>query len=323
MSGWLPNDPSLTSQPAAPAGPPESGNGSPRTAAPAGWVPAQAPVRPAPQAVVLKSLLLAVFSGKGGAGKTSVSTAIAALLARQYEGYKVCLVDCDPSYGQLAYTLGMPLSFAWSDALALDPAGIVSHELAAALPQHPVGFWLLASRGGSAAFCVSLEAAEAVIRVLAQEFDALVLDCSDHLADPMTQAALKLATKRLVVVEPDTAAVAACTQALEILREHGLFDPEKTLVALNKVDKFHDVGRVRTAIEGRGGGSLWENWGLRVAGVIPSDPAVAQARVASAISVLAKPNAPSSRALKELVARLVPAAAKPAGGGRFRLFRGR
>lgn len=48
-----------------------------------------------------------IIIGKGGAGKTTIVSTVARLLAR--DGYRVLLIDCDPSMN-LAMSLGVPLS---------------------------------------------------------------------------------------------------------------------------------------------------------------------------------------------------------------------
>lgn len=313
MSGWL-EEHAVVRSPSAASTP---GN---QTGAPAGWV-SSAPASTAPQALVVKAERIAVGSAKGGAGKTATASTLAAALVRQFRGLGVVLVDCDLAYGQLASTLGLSPRNTWASVAALPPEQITPQTISAMLDQHPVGFHVLPSAGGVAALSVTPDMAERTLHVLAAAFDVVVCDCSDRLEDAATQAALKCASRLLIVTPPDPAAIEAGTRFLDILQQHGLFDAQKASVVLNRVASYHDVRAVREAIEAQGA-TIWDGWGIPVIAEVPDDPAAAEARARRNIGLLAKPNSPSSKALSRVVECLVPAvkAAKTGGGLLGKLF---
>lgn len=311
MRDWLDEEPIVAPGAGRPEAPAQQ-HAAPQQP-PAGWLQ-QAPASQAPQAVVVKAERIAVGSAKGGAGKTFISSTLAAALVRHFQGLKVALVDCDLAYGQLASTLGMAPRITWADVAALPPEQITPAVLASMLEQHPVGFHILPSAGGMAAMSVTPEIAERAMQALAATFDVVVYDCSDRLEDPATQAALKTASRFLVVTPPDPAAIEAGTRFLDLLNQHGLFIPERSSIVLNQVAPYHDVRAVREAVEARGT-TLWDGWGIPVIAEIPLDSAAAEARAQRRVSVLHKPAAPSSKALAGLVERLVPAAKTKKGGG--------
>lgn len=308
MSGWMDEAPisiPAAAKPAASDLPPAAAG------APHGWMHPQTPVSKAPQALVLMrhAARIAVASAKGGAGKTFVSMSLTALFTRLYQGLKVILVDCDPEYGQLASILGFSPRTTWADFAAMNPADITPNTVAAMLEQntHPSGFYLLPSPGGVGAMSITLEVAQRVLQALADVFDAVVCDCSDHLTDPATDAALRSATRVLLIMPPDKPAIDTSTRFLDLVQRRGLFAREKFGVVLNRVAPYHpDLPKFRAAIEMEGE-TLLDGWGIPVLAEIPLDRAEEEARAQGRLSAL-KPGASSSKALTALVERLTPAA---------------
>lgn len=324
MGRWL-DDTIDATQPAAP--PAQRPQPAPAARPPAsGWVEGPDRAKEPPRAVVVKAERIAVCSAKGGSGKTLIAVSLAALLARAMRGLKAALVDADLAYGQLSGVLGFAPRFTWADALNLDLERVSGSELMGKLPQHPAGFWLLASPGGSTATDATYDACAGVVNLLAGDADTLIFDCSDRLEDPATRVALRGASKVLVVTPPDPPAVEATTRFLQLLRDRGLFEPGASRFAavLNQAGRWHNVGLVREAVERRGD-SLWEGWGIPVLAVVPDDPAARETRARQEILPLARPRSDAARAIQDLAGKLVPALAGGArgalGGGGLLPFR--
>ena len=63
-----------------------------------------------------RARIIAVASGKGGAGKTNVSVNLAVAFARQ--GGRTMLVDCDMGLANAAILLGIPSAWTIGDLLS-------------------------------------------------------------------------------------------------------------------------------------------------------------------------------------------------------------
>jgi pilus assembly protein CpaE len=131
--------------------------------------------------------LVTIFSAKGGAGKTTLSTNLAAALADNGRR-EVCLVDLDLAFGDVAIALQLFPAHTLSDAIpmmdSLDEAAV-----AALLTPHSPGLTtLVAPVEPGAAEAIPAALVGRVLRVLKRMFDFVVVDTPPAFTDHVLAA---------------------------------------------------------------------------------------------------------------------------------------
>lgn len=199
---------------------------------------------------------IAVLSGKGGTGKTSVCAAVSTALAR--DGCNVLTIDCDMGLQNLDISLGM------SDSGALSFLDICegSYQLsqAAQQPDFPKLFFLTApvNRGARS---VDLDAFRAMLRQAKQEFDYVFLDAPAGI-DSGFELAAKFADRVILVTLADPAAVRDATRAGQRLELMGKTDVH---LVVNRVSEKLFSSMSITIDD------VMDHAGLPLLGVVPED----------------------------------------------------
>lgn len=192
-----------------------------------------------------RSPIVAIFNPKGGVGKTTIATNLAAALQLRRER-RVLLVDADTVTGHVTMSLGMDtgrtIADAWMDEAAGGPveglldvatvhesgvrvAALVSSPLAMAhLDPERVGEALLAARWG---------------------VDVMVVDLHPSYSD-VNQVIFSVADRILVPVTPDLPAIRAAVQLTEVATELGIRDRLATVV--NRANSGVAVADIERAI---------------------------------------------------------------------------
>lgn len=134
-----------------------------------------------------KGTLITVFSAKGGVGKTTVSTNLAAALANGGKK-QVCIVDLDLAFGDVAIVLQLFPAHTIADAVSmenkLDPAAV-----AALLTRHSPGLSaLVAPVQPDAKDRIHGDLIGRILRILKEQFDYVVVDTPPAFDDVVMQA---------------------------------------------------------------------------------------------------------------------------------------
>jgi len=260
-----------------------------------------------------------VVTGKGGVGKTTLSAALARLLAR--EGRRVLAVDADAQLN-LAAALGMPRDVA-ETLVPLSHHRDYIEEKTGARPgdgfgplmrlnpdvddvvdrfgQHApdgVRFLAMGTLSGAGGGCLCPEntlLAQAVRAIGLRDGEAIVLDTQagvEHFGRALAQGF----GHAVVVTDPTYSGVGVALSAARLARDLGI--PHVHLV-VNRARDPDDEARARAEVISRSDGFAFDSWTS-----LPYDPAVLAAEP-SVESLLATPNAPfltAVRALAETVA---------------------
>lgn len=205
--------------------------------------------------------VITVFSAKGGCGKTTLSTNLAATLA---DGGKrqVCLVDLDLAFGDVSIALQLFPAHTISDAVpladTLDESG-----LRALLTQHSPGLFALSAplEPGQAEH-ISASLVGDLLTILRDHFDFVVIDTPPAFTDHVL-AAFDISDIVALLATLDIPAVKNLKLSLETL-ELLNYPKEKWRVVLNRADSKVglDVGEVAKTLH------------LTIAAQIPSSRAV-------------------------------------------------
>lgn len=200
--------------------------------------------------------LIAVLSGKGGTGKTSVCAGVASALAQL--GEKVLCIDCDVGLRNLDISLGISelgaLSFldVCEGGYSLDQA-----------TQHPVftNLYFLTAPVDCVADKVDMEAFRKMLQKARRQFSYVLLDAPAGIEAGFTLAA-KFADRAILVTGPDPASVRDAARAADVLE---LMDKRNVRLVVNRINKKMFEAMDLTVDD------VMDQAGLPLLGVVPED----------------------------------------------------
>jgi len=179
-----------------------------------------------------RATVVTVFSAKGGCGKTTVSTNLAALLATQ--GRRVCLVDLDLAFGDVSISLQLEPTHSIADAVQMGEA-LDADGLLGLLTPHTSGVQTLcAPIGPESKDGIKPELVSLVLELLADQFDVVVIDTPPAF-DDTTLAAFDRTDLLLVLTTLDVPALKNLKLSMETLQLIG-FPAERVRVVVNRAD---------------------------------------------------------------------------------------
>ena len=203
--------------------------------------------------------LVAVLSGKGGTGKTSVCAGVAVALAEQ--GKKVLCIDCDVGLRNLDISLGMTESGALS---FLDVAeGAYPLDRAARHPVY-VNLSFLTAPMHVAAEGIDSKTFEKMLVQARKDFDYIFLDAPAGV-DAGFRLAAAFADRFLVVTGAGPAAVRDAARVGDLLE---LMGKQNIRIIVNRVDR-ELLSTVKTTVD-----DVMDSAGLPLLGVVLEDPNV-------------------------------------------------
>ncbi len=200
--------------------------------------------------------VIALLSGKGGTGKTSVCAGVATAMAQQ--GQKVLCIDCDVGLRNLDIALGISdvgtLSF-------LDVCrGDYSPELAAVHPVYPNLRFLTAPLGCSADSIDQTEFSQMLDSARSQ-YHYIFLDAPAGI-DAGFRLAAKSADRVILVTGPDPASIRDARQASDVLEQMG---KENVRLVVNRISKPMAAAMGLTVDD------IMDSAGLGLLGIVPED----------------------------------------------------
>ncbi len=167
--------------------------------------------------------IVPVLAAKGGSGKTTVATNLAASLAQRHPG-DVVLVDIDLQFGDVAAVFGTEAEHTFADLGKLK-GPLDSTTLKAYLtPKQSAGLYLLAGPD-SPAQADELQPARVAeaVKMLAAEFPYVVVDTAAGI-DEFTLEVLDLATDLVLLTSMDVPSVRAAAKEIDALELLGMTD---------------------------------------------------------------------------------------------------
>jgi flagellar biosynthesis protein FlhG len=247
--------------------------------------------KPAPQ----RAHVIAVTSGKGGVGKTSVTTNLAISLARQ--GRRVCIFDADTGLANINILLG------------LNPKHTLESFLDGSLPieqlllEGPRGVCIVPGASGIAEFAnLDRFAQQALLnglQKLESQFDYLLIDTAAGIADSVIQFVLA-ASQGILVVSPDPTSLTDAFALTRVLKRNHYKGALRVLV--NMAESRESARKVflrfSQAVE------KYLQMKVEWFGHVRADRAVVSSIRLQHPVVLVQPDAPASRCFEQLATHL-------------------
>jgi pilus assembly protein CpaE len=167
--------------------------------------------------------VVAVFNPKGGVGKTTIATNLAAVLQMR-RARDVLLVDGDTVTGHVALSLGMTLGPSLGDQLADESAGEPHRTLLEISTQHSSGIRIVAFTNSPLSLGhLAPERVSDAIMEARHGVGAVIVDLHPSYSE-VNLSVFAICDKILVPVTPDLPAIRAAVQLREVATELGLVD---------------------------------------------------------------------------------------------------
>ena len=253
--------------------------------------------------------VIAVASGKGGVGKTSVTANLAVMLARQ--GRRVCVLDADLGLANLDVVYGLSPRESLLHVLRGD------RRLADVIVEGPAGVRVIPSASGIAEL-TALGAREQqtlldAVEELDGTLDVLLVDTAAGISSNVLYFAAA-AAEVLVVITPEPTALTDAYALVKVLStRHAVRDFSVVVnMARGAADATAAFRRLARAAE------RFLRVRLEYQGYVPYDDAVGKAVRVQTPLVIGAPGSPASLALDGLADGLSRrTAAEPTGGMQF------
>ena len=245
--------------------------------------------------------VISVFSPKGGVGKTTLAVNMALALS-QRGAHKVCIVDLDLAFGDVAITLQLVPDHTITEAIGLEDH-LDFALLETLLTRHEASLTILAApTRPDIKDKLPPSLVRSVLRTLREHFDFILVDTSPAFDDHVLQA-FDETDECILVATLDVPTIKNVKMALDTLNALGLVPQNRRLV-LNRADD--EVGLSAKNVE--------SILGMPVGTALPTAVAVANATNHGRPIVLSKPEHPVSKAFRSLAADYIPAAPADASG---------
>lgn len=259
----------------------------------------QAGLAPATDGAGELGRLITVFSAKGGAGKTTLSTNLAAALADNGRR-NVCLVDLDLAFGDVAIALQLFPAHTLSDAVPMMDS-LDEQAVSALLTPHSPGLTtLVAPVEPGAAESIPAALVQRVLRVLRQLFQFVVVDTPPAFTDHVL-AAFDESDYVALLATLDIPALKNLKLTLETLDLLN-YPRERWRIVLNRADS--KVGLQLAEVE--------KTLRVPIAVQIPSSRSVPASINRGVPIVLDDPSHPVSQAVKQFAEKLAVGATSSA-----------
>ncbi|AFZ46277.1 septum site-determining protein MinD [Cyanobacterium stanieri PCC 7202] len=165
----------------------------------------------------MKCRVIVITSGKGGVGKTTITSNLGTAIAQL--GKKVCLIDADFGLRNLDLLLGLEQRVVYTIMDAL--AGECTLEKAIVRDKRTEGLHLLPAAQNRTKDAITPEQMKEVIEQLKPNFDYILVDCPAGIEMGFRNA-IAAATEALIVTTPEIAAVRDADRVVGLLESEAM-----------------------------------------------------------------------------------------------------
>ncbi len=244
--------------------------------------------------------VIAVTSGKGGVGKTSLSVNLAVEMAKL--GKKVVIFDADFGLANVEVMLGIRPTYNLLDLIHNNKT------MSEIITKGPMGIGFI-SGGSGVSELASLDKNN--IKLLISEmvkldkmYDVVIIDTGAGITDSVMEFVM-VSPEVLLVVTPEPTSITDAYSLLKVLRRKNEFNPlYKTInVVSNRVTNDSEGDEIFAKMNTVS--SKFLNTKLEYLGSIPQDKNASMAIIEQKPVVSAYPNTPASKAIGELAGKLI------------------
>jgi flagellar biosynthesis protein FlhG len=270
-------------------------------------------MRPTPRQPLRRTRVIAVASGKGGVGKTSLTVNLAIALAR--EGKRAVVLDGDLGLANVDVLLGVHPRY------TLEHVVSGQRSLGEVMVPAPGGIWVVPGASGLEALAdLSEEQRQYLISSLAEldgRVDVLLIDTAAGVSREVS-AFLEAAPEVIVVTTPEPTAITDAYALVKVAsssrpdrRRDGEGGPTFRLV----VNQANDVGEaVGVARKLQTVARQFLNVELESLGYVPTDRSVPRSTRGQVPLLVAYPSSPAALRVVDLARRLTATAGQPGAG---------
>jgi pilus assembly protein CpaE len=189
--------------------------------------------------------IFAVFNPKGGVGKTTIATNLAALLQLR-KGMQVLLLDADTVTGHVGLSLGLPTGRSAADSWTDEDAGYGHESILDFAQKHGSGIRVaaLSTNPLSHPNLVPSRVADAILEAR-HGVDAIVVDLHPSYSE-VNLAIFAIADRILVPVTPDLPAMRAAIQLKDVAVEVGV--RERLALVINRANSGVTVADMESTV---------------------------------------------------------------------------
>ncbi len=192
-----------------------------------------------------RSPIIAIFNPKGGVGKTTIATNLAAALQLRRD-QRVLLVDGDTVTGHVSLSLGMDAGRTIADAWADQEDGGPAEEILDVAPTHESGVRVAALVSSPLAMSrLDPERVADALLTARWGVDIIIVDLHPSYSD-VNQVIFGIADRILVPVTPDLPAIRAAVQLTEVATELGIHD--RLGLVINRANSGVSVAEIERAV---------------------------------------------------------------------------
>ena len=191
-----------------------------------------------PAAPGLAGTVLTVFGAKGGIGKTTITTNVAAAIARDTHA-SVLVIDLDTRFGDVAIMFDIEPSITVAQ-VAPNASGMDRATFAQSLVKHSSGVYVLPSpKHPNDWRTVDANDVRELVRLASSMFDYVILDTPGAFNE-IVGAAIDMATQVVVVTSVDIASIKDTSFILDLLESEG-FPSERLVLTVNHPNGTHVI----------------------------------------------------------------------------------
>ncbi|PKK90386.1 MAG: hypothetical protein CVV64_08460 [Candidatus Wallbacteria bacterium HGW-Wallbacteria-1] len=177
--------------------------------------------------------IITFFSTKGGTGKTTLAVNTAVALA-ELTGKKVCLLDLDLQFGDVAILLNLKMASTIAELVEQSGEVLDPQDVMAYLQKHSSNVMaLLSCPKPYLAETITIDHIKQIIAVLREEHDYVIIDTSTAFRD-IELTALDMADLVMTVVTLELSAIKSVKLSLEVMEDMLRYSKDKIKVILNR-----------------------------------------------------------------------------------------